>query len=338
LFAGIFGRFAPVAFRRLAVQHSIRQQPRRLLSQVKPYKPLIDPQTQTSLSAKQVYERLINGHKKFLNAEHVPQNVTSTRRVELGQCGQFPMATVLCCSDSRSDPALLFNCGLGDLFVIRVAGHIPAQDQVASCEFALKHVGTPLLVVLGHSQCAAVHAAVMGVKLSSNIERLVLKMKPLADMVRAKHPEATWLEVENMAIRENVIRCVGEVLAQSAVIRELIREEKAMIVGGVYDMESGNIEWIDEKPIVNRALADGGRQWKLLTEQFKPPALETMRGTEAPSDTWRGLQLENGHSYEIGEAIGYLTSLGVHVVLDADRKILLVPSNQTAQAIHALTK
>lgn len=185
-------------------------------------------------------DRLREGNQRFLGGKHDASHLGPARLQEL-TAGQKPFAAILCCSDSRVPPELVFDQGLGDVFVIRVAGNVDDPDVTASVEYAAEHLHVPLVVVMGHSQCGAVTAAVEDGKAPGSIGGLVGRIKPAVD--KAKAAGATdKARLLVRAIDEN-IKQTAEDLKKSPVIKELEHAGKVYVTGARYDLETGRVAW-----------------------------------------------------------------------------------------------
>ena len=158
--------------------------------------------------------------------------------------GQNPFAAILSCADSRIAPEYAFDTGRGDLFVVRLAGNFLNDDGLASLEYGVKFLGIPLLVVLGHEKCGAVDAALKVVKdnaaLPGHLPGLVERIRPAVQTAMGKPGDA----LEN-AIRENVLLNVANLKAATPIVKEFVEEKKVRVVGGIYKLGDGRIDWID---------------------------------------------------------------------------------------------
>lgn len=166
--------------------------------------------------------------------------------------GNFALATVLSCSDSRVPVELLFDTGIMDLFVVRVAGNVADVDEVGTIEYGLAHVRTPLLVVLGHSGCGAVKAVNQaahgeGHALEKNIPPLVDNIGPAVERAMAAHPDATGDSIVSFEVEENVWQAVHDVYLHSAAVRQMVADNKVQVVGAIYDLATGQVNWLDEQ-------------------------------------------------------------------------------------------
>lgn len=195
---------------------------------------------------------LKEGNVRFIADKPLHPHQELGRRAELAAAGQEPLATILACSDSREPVELIFDRGVGDLFVIRVAGNVAGVSELATMEYGVTHLGTPLLVVMGHTQCGAVTAVVQGAELHGHLPALASLIKPAAEKARA---EAEATEVVPAAIRNNVWQQIEGLLRGSALLREAATEHRVQVVGAVYDIATGRIEWLGAHPLMAQLVA-----------------------------------------------------------------------------------
>ena len=144
-------------------------------------------------------------------------------------------------------PEILLDEGIGDLFVVRVIGNIGGSDEVGSIEYGVEHLGTPLLVVLGHSQCGAVTAAVTHAEVHGNIPRLLAHIKPAVEIARRSHPELKGSALVPEAVQANVFQSIEELFKRSESIRQHVLDGKLKIVGAVYDIQTGRVNWLGDQ-------------------------------------------------------------------------------------------
>ncbi len=202
------------------------------------------------ISALDALNRLRDGNQRFAANQPSHSKDAKSRRAELIG-GQQPFAIILGCSDSRVPPEIIFDQGLGDLFVIRVAGNIVAPSQIGSVEFAATEFGTRLVVVLGHSQCGAIVETVDQLRSpaeenSRNIGAIVDFVRPSVEAVL----DSTLAldELTARAVRENVRTSVEQMRHGSEIIERLERDEGLVIVGAEYSLESGLVDFFDGVP------------------------------------------------------------------------------------------
>lgn len=186
--------------------------------------------------------RLLEGNKRFLSGELAKKDMGDNRRQELTK-GQQPFATVLSCSDSRVAPELIFDQGLGDIFIVRVAGNVVEPTTLGSIEYGAEHLHTPLLVILGHESCGAVKATLEAKgRPEGNIGAILKKIMPAVN--KAKKAGKEKEETLNMAIQENVKNTYKEVM-KSKIVSELVHEGKLQVVAAEYYLGTGKVEMID---------------------------------------------------------------------------------------------
>jgi len=182
--------------------------------------------------------RLKEGNERYVtdNAAHPRQN--KQRRGELAK-GQKPFAVVVACADSRVPPELLFDQGLGDLFVIRVAGQVIDDAVLGSIEYAVEHLNVPLVLVLGHESCGAVGAACKKVKADSHIAALVEAIAPAVAVA-----ETQGGDLLEKAVTANVQRVMDELSASWPILAPRVRQGTLLIAGGVYDLDTGLVTFL----------------------------------------------------------------------------------------------
>ncbi len=193
------------------------------------------------------------GNERFVNGKAVRPHVDAARLDLAGKedQGDHAYATVITCSDSRVPVEILFDAGIMDLFVIRVAGNVLDVDEVGSVEYGLAHVKTPVFVVLGHTQCGAVTAVTKSVQghghsLERNIPALVDNIIPAVKKAVADHPEVHATEIIHYAIEENIWQGIEDLFMDSPVSRDLVNARKVKVVGAVYNVSNGRIKWLPE--------------------------------------------------------------------------------------------
>lgn len=207
-------------------------------------------------SALQALERLREGNRQF--ASDVRDHSVVTRQADRSDvsAGQEPFAIILGCSDSRVPAELVFGQGLGDLFVIRVAGNIVAPSQVGSVEFAAEQFGTRLVVVLGHTHCGAVAATINQLQqpetqhspnLSSIVNRIRPAIEPLVTTSNVDDPK----QLMSQAVRANICASANHLRNGSQILEELIQKDDLLVVGAEYSLETGSVDFFDGIPDTN---------------------------------------------------------------------------------------
>lgn len=201
------------------------------------------------ISAQEALERLRNGNRRFVAGLGTEGNSVNPKRMALTQ-EQKPFAIILGCSDSRVPAEIIFDQGLGDLFVIRVAGNIVAPSQVDSVEFAASRFGTRLVVVLGHSQCGAILATLEELQQppslqSNNLRSIVDRVRPAVEGVLKTCGGHDMNTVVHEAVRSNVRSSSDHLRHGSRVLEQLVRNEGLLVVGAEYSLETGVVEFFD---------------------------------------------------------------------------------------------
>jgi carbonic anhydrase len=201
------------------------------------------------ISAQEALEQLREGNRRFVDGDRtLDKLITQSRRDELVTT-QAPIAAIVGCSDSRVPVEIVFDRGLGDLFVIRVAGNIVAPSQIGSVEFAAERLGTRLVVVLGHTRCGAVRATLDDLEKGGaelwNMNSIVARIRPSVEELLAtdlKHDhEALW----DRAVRANVRASANQLRHGSDVLERLIRSNGLRIVGAEYSLHTGLVDFFD---------------------------------------------------------------------------------------------
>jgi carbonic anhydrase len=197
------------------------------------------PSSAPSVSPADALQQLLDGNQLFVAGKMSHPNQTPERRGEVAK-GQHPFAAILACSDSRSGPEVLFDRGLGDLFVVRVAGNVLDRVVVESLDYAVTHLGARLVVVMGHTRCGAVIAAVEGHDEPGDVGPMLRELKPAVEAAHGMSGDP----VAN-AVRENVILSVKRLKA-SRELADKVKSGEVKVVGAVYDLDSGKVEMLPE--------------------------------------------------------------------------------------------
>jgi carbonic anhydrase len=188
---------------------------------------------------------LKSGNQRFARDQRLYFHAYRGRLSETAK-SQNPYATILSCSDSRLPVEHLFDAGIGDLFVVRVAGNVCADHESASIEYSVDHLHTPIVVVLGHTRCGAVTAVVEHEVLEGHIPHLSEHIVPAFKEAQAAKPGESHTDLINDTVRIHVRREVEELLRLSPEIRSRVEAGTVKVVGAVYDLATGEVEWFDE--------------------------------------------------------------------------------------------
>ncbi len=221
---------------------AIRQRPARLVALVccvlaggTTFASTTSAQQPAPANADQAMARLLEGNRRFAEGKSTDEDRSVQRRLELTK-SQKPFAIIVSCSDSRVGPEVVFDQGLGDIFVIRTAGEVLDAPGLGSIEYAVEHLGSPLIVVLGHQSCGAVSAAVESGNAPGHIDALVKAIRPSALETKGMPGD----HIDN-AVRANVRRVVRQLKKSGPIISESVHKGKVKVVGAYYDLSSGTV-------------------------------------------------------------------------------------------------
>mmetsp|Transcript_18839 Transcript_18839/g.8769 ORF Transcript_18839/g.8769 Transcript_18839/m.8769 type:complete len:269 (-) Transcript_18839:25-831(-) len=204
------------------------------------------------------FTKLKEGNQRFAEGNSLHQHTDSARLILAGEedQGKHAFATVLACSDSRVPVELLFDAGIMDIFVVRVAGNVCDTDEIGSIEYGLAHVNTPVLVVLGHTKCGAVTTVVNSIEGKEHGHELELNIPPLIDNIEPavkralkKNSDIHGDDIIPYAIEENVWQSIEDLFMKSPATRELVKDEEVKVVGAIYDIGAGSISWLPDSKV-----------------------------------------------------------------------------------------
>ncbi|MEQ8155955.1 MAG: carbonic anhydrase [Clostridiaceae bacterium] len=198
--------------------------------------------TEIITSAKDAKQLLEDGNKRFVSGNVLNKNISDTRRKDLSANGQHPFAVVVGCSDSRVAAEEIFDQGLGDIFVVRDAGNVIDPIVLGSIEYGAEHLGSPLIVVLGHEKCGAVKATVDGGEAAGSIDSIVEKIKPSLEKVKAAGTASA--DLAEKTTDENIKNSIVDI-EKSPVIKHLVESGKVTVVGAKYHIETGEVTFIE---------------------------------------------------------------------------------------------
>jgi carbonic anhydrase len=212
-----------------------------------PVRDVLTQAEQQALTPDEVLVQLKEGNRRFVENRLTPRDYKAQAAATAD--GQYPKAVILSCLDSRVPPEIVFDQGIGDLFVGRVAGNFENVDMLGSLEFATKAAGSKAIVVLGHTQCGAIKGAVAGVELG-NLTALLENFDEVVARARAHIAEMQAAGVDTdavvqEAIEENVRQTIADILARSEIISGMVANGEVVVAGGVYDLATGEVTWLD---------------------------------------------------------------------------------------------
>ena len=207
----------------------------------------VTAQEPKSIDADKALSLLKEGNARFVEMDLRHLNQNQWIREETAAEGQKPFAVILACSDSRVPVEIIFDHGIGDIFVVRVAGNVVMDASViGSIEYAAQTLKTPLLVVLGHNECGAVKAGISGDPTSGGVRDIQKKIEPIATGVKTAQPELTGHALPDVVVRANAIQAKEDILSQSAGLSRMVKEGKLKAMVAIYDLRPGKVEWLGE--------------------------------------------------------------------------------------------
>jgi carbonic anhydrase len=198
--------------------------------------------------ATEALQWLQEGNQRWVENKSTAPNTTLERMNETATNGQKPFVTIVTCSDSRIPVERVFDRGVGELFVVRVAGNRAAGSETGTVEYGVGHLHTPLLMIMGHTKCGAVAAAASGAKLHGKVGELVAGIQPAVDRARKHNPGADEATLTALAVRENVWQTVFDLYKSSPEVRDAVAAGKVKVVGALYDISTGKVEFMGEHP------------------------------------------------------------------------------------------
>ncbi len=207
----------------------------------------VTQEQQQAMTPDGVLSALKEGNTRFVSGK--TNDAKTTARIAAGVSGQYPKAVILSCLDARVPVEQVFDVGIGDIFVGRVAGNVLNEDQLGSMEFATKLAGAKLVIVLGHSGCGAVAGASSGAELG-NLTQLLAKIIPAVKAVEGFSPQerkASNKKFMDKVVEKNVQLTVANVRKNSPVLSKLEQDGKIIIVGAIYELKTGKVSFLDTK-------------------------------------------------------------------------------------------
>ena len=202
-----------------------------------------------AMSSDDALKLLRDGNARFVEMKMEHPHETIAQREETARNGQAPFAVVLACSDSRVPVEAIFDRGIGDIFVVRVAGNVAMDSSViGSVEYAVSHLKCPLLVILGHTECGAVAAAISGAMLEGRLRDIQKNIELVADLIKRTHPGLKGAELTNAVVKANAFQARRDLFANSHQIKRLAGSGRLKVMVAVYDIMTGKIAWVEQSP------------------------------------------------------------------------------------------
>ena len=196
-------------------------------------------------SADHVLQMLKEGNTRFVSHDREYPNQDHHRRKEI-HASQEPFATILTCSDSRAPAEHIFDAGLGDLFVVRVAGNVCTTGTIATIEFGVSALHTPLVVVMGHTNCGAVDAVLSKKEMIGSIPELLQEIAPAVSDTNTRYPNLCYADRLYHAVEINIHHTIAMLYEKSGYISNQIQSGLLKVIGALYDLASGRVNWFDD--------------------------------------------------------------------------------------------
>lgn len=200
------------------------------------------------VTADQALDALKQGNTRYVSGAVARPDQGKWRREETAKNGQKPFVTVLSCSDSRVPVEILFDRGVGDIFSVRIAGNVAEDGGVGTIEYGVDHLGTPLLVVLGHTKCGAVTATCQKAEVHGKLPVLVSKIQPAVEKAAVAKPDLSGGDFVQAAIEANVWQAADDIMAASPMLAEKVKAGQLKVMGAMYDIASGQVSWLGQWP------------------------------------------------------------------------------------------
>ncbi len=206
----------------------------------------------------QAIEMLKKGNERFVTGktEHPHTDLARLKQAAAENQGDHAYATIIACSDSRVPVERIFDAGVMDIFSIRIAGNVCNVDEIGSVEYGVAHVHTPVVLVLGHTQCGAVTAVTKAIQgkggpLERNIPHLINNIRPAVKKAIVANPGVRGAKIVPHAIVENIWQAIKDLFMESPVTRNLVKEGKIKVVAAVYDVGTGKVNWLPESKVAS---------------------------------------------------------------------------------------
>jgi carbonic anhydrase len=200
------------------------------------------------LSPEEALQLLSEGNARFTLGNTEGPHRTAEQRLATARDGQSPFAAIVSCADSRVPLELIFDRGIGDIFALRVAGNVSSPEIIGSLEYAVLHLRTPLVVMLGHSRCGALTAVVESEPVDDHVALLAERLVPAVDRAKARFSCLAGPALLEEAIKENVWFQIETLFTSSRHVRDAVRDGRVRVVAGVYDIERGAVTWLGNHP------------------------------------------------------------------------------------------
>ena len=209
-----------------------------------------------SYNPSEALDKLKSSNVRFSSGQSNHSDTSAERRKEVTTGGQHPFATIIACSDSRVPVEIIFDQGVGDIFVIKVAGNVCNTDEIGSIEYGVDHLDTPVMVVLGHTHCGACTAVATGADVHGCIPDLIAPIRPALQKVYAAHPDLYGKALVPALVEANVWQAIEDLFQRSSSTRRRTNDGRVTVVGAVYNIETGTVKWMGTHPEQESLISD----------------------------------------------------------------------------------
>ena len=199
-----------------------------------------------SVTWQEALSRLKEGNARYVAGRCEHPHADGARRSETAELGQHPFAAIVGCSDSRAPVEIILDQGIGDVFVARVPGNVCNGDEIGAVEYAVEHLSVPLCIVLGHTRCGAVISVATGAPLEGHLAHLLANIRYSVARARKENPSADDQQLIEMTVHTNVQRSIADLIQGSPLVRERVAQGTLKVMGAVYDVASGAVQWLEE--------------------------------------------------------------------------------------------
>ena len=201
-----------------------------------------------SYNPSEALDKLKSSNVRFSSGQSNHSDISAERRKQVTTGGQHPFATIIACSDSRVPVEMIFDQGVGDIFVIKVAGNVCNTDEIGSIEYGVDHLSTPVMVVMGHTHCGACTAVATGADVHGCIPDLIAPIRPALQKVYAAHPDLYGKDLVPALVEANVWQAIEDLFQRSSSTRRRTNDGRVTVVGAVYNIETGTVKWMGTHP------------------------------------------------------------------------------------------
>lgn len=269
---------------------------------------------QSTISPEKALDKLKQGNIRFQTGKRLYPNLSATRRTTTAVKGQHPYAAIIGCSDSRAPLEHIFDAGIGDIFAVRVAGNIAGASEIGSIEYAISHLGAPVVIVLGHTSCGAVTAAVKGGAVDANIIPIMRNIEPAVRKAEVVYGSLYSQQLLDEAIKINVYQTMEDLLKKSDMLAELVKAHKIKLIGAIYHLDDGKMQWLGEHPM-QEAVASGehgSEETEITSEEHESHEVASDQHEKPKQQVMKGNKHTVAHESPVRETVSHDEMMKTH--------------------------